>query len=739
MTAIENSDGFNIVGPNGFDESFTEVERIELTLQFTDGVTIPGNLLARPGNTEIGEIPADAVISNGLISNRIIVTSDGDDIYNAQSGAEAGENPILVLGAGDDQYNGDEFAIETVEFIATREQLDIRRDADGVITVRDLDPGFFIDSGTNVLRNVDFLQLLDLDSSDPGSSTTMIRTIAIDDIDFDEDLLNPDGELNPGGENVAPVFNQVTRELGDPENTQNASFTLEARDNNGDALTYTIVGGPDRQSFLVDPGTGVVTVNGGFAFDFENPQSADGDNVYEFTAAAIDPDGLFAFQDVRYTVSDVDETVTPPLVAVDDNGNDFVDGPLLEFPPVTFSESELLANDQTGSGAQIIGTINARNGDASFNPQTREITFRPDPDHVGPADFVYLIRDEGGQRSQATVTLDYSATPEVPAPVGTVHDLGALFEASGSNDLLVNLRLEGYEIVPGERIDSEGFQLSGVQAHSRDNAVGADGIVLQFFSTQVSRFAIVTIADVFVEDLPAGVLDSVDPNAVGNLFLNGADPFLSNSQPQSAQAQAAEPLSLAPVIEHQTASFDASTLDGDTVHEQFGISETIDGTWGEDIFIVDGKSTDVAEYRTSADGRGIEIVYTGDSGEVDTLIHYNQIRFNDGVTVYLSEDGTSVAEGATGPVPQTAPDASAGIIVNEEFGVSETHEGTDGHDVFIVDGKVSDVAEYRATADGEGVEIIYTGDSGEVDTLAGFEEIRFDDETLFIADLPLAG
>ena len=372
----------------------------------------------------------------------------------------------------------------------------------------------------------------------------------------------------PNPDNTAPVFNPIPDVLEISENAPNATVLLNARDDDGDVLTYSL-SGTDAQFFNVDQQTGEVRSTNPNGFDFEAPTDANGDNFYDFIVTASDGTDVTS-EEVRIEILDVDETVTNPLVAVGDNGNNFVENPLLEFPPVTFTEAQLLANDQTGNGAEIIGTINARNGDALFDPQTREITFTPIRDHVGPADFVYLIRDQGGQRSQATVTLDYSATPVIPEQTGTVHDLGALFAASGSNDLFVNLRLEGYEIVPGERIDFDGFQFRSIQQTSEANTQGADGIILQFFSPQNSQFINLTIADVFIEDVPAEALATNNSITISNVFLFGADPFLNDLGPQSAQAQAAEPLSREAEIEHQEASFDIRTgLEEQQLDDQF--------------------------------------------------------------------------------------------------------------------------------------------------------------------------
>ena len=109
----------------------------------------------------------------------------------------------------------------------------------------------------------------------------------------------------------------------------------------GDGLSYQIVqqGGADGHLFSIDENTGELYFGGlfnndgamfhdGVVPDFENPQDADGDNVYEVTVAVTDynsPD-VITYQNIRVTVADVDpeENAAPTAVALV-NANTFID------------------------------------------------------------------------------------------------------------------------------------------------------------------------------------------------------------------------------------------------------------------------------------------------------------------------------------------------------------------------------------------------------------------------------
>ena len=88
------------------------------------------------------------------------------------------------------------------------------------------------------------------------------------------------------------AWTSATPSVGDPTGT--VTWTRE---------------GPDKTAFSVNASTGVLSLE---ARDFEIPDDADGDNVYEVRLRATDADGNSGTVAVAVTVTDVAETPTPP-------------------------------------------------------------------------------------------------------------------------------------------------------------------------------------------------------------------------------------------------------------------------------------------------------------------------------------------------------------------------------------------------------------------------------------------
>lgn len=69
------------------------------------------------------------------------------------------------------------------------------------------------------------------------------------------------------------------------------------------AISYAIAGGADATKFKIDSVSGELTFKK--APDYEKPQDANKDNVYEVTVKATADDGAATTQDIRVTVTDV--------------------------------------------------------------------------------------------------------------------------------------------------------------------------------------------------------------------------------------------------------------------------------------------------------------------------------------------------------------------------------------------------------------------------------------------------
>ncbi|MFC3615723.1 ExeM/NucH family extracellular endonuclease [Lutimaribacter marinistellae] len=118
-----------------------------------------------------------------------------------------------------------------------------------------------------------------------------------------------------GGTDIATLTITIQGENDDPrlliepaiavdENTTAVASGALATDVDSSSLSFSL-SGTDAQSFTIDAATGTLAF--ATAPDFEAPQDADGDNVYDVTVTVEDGDGGADSTDVAITVSDVPE------------------------------------------------------------------------------------------------------------------------------------------------------------------------------------------------------------------------------------------------------------------------------------------------------------------------------------------------------------------------------------------------------------------------------------------------
>ena len=110
-----------------------------------------------------------------------------------------------------------------------------------------------------------------------------------------------------GSNNNAPVFIS-SGSVSVPENTSNSFYTAEASDDDGDALTYSISGGIDKDLF-------VISASGALRFsdapDYEIPQDDSSDNDYTLELSANDGEGGHTNLPLTVSVSDVSAPSAP--------------------------------------------------------------------------------------------------------------------------------------------------------------------------------------------------------------------------------------------------------------------------------------------------------------------------------------------------------------------------------------------------------------------------------------------
>lgn len=108
-------------------------------------------------------------------------------------------------------------------------------------------------------------------------------------------------------QNTAPVFTNVPSNgiFCVDENTK-LVIDLNAKDADGDAVSFSLAGGEDAALFEIDPETGVLTFKS--APDYENPGDSNGDNLYKVIVAVSDGKGGVTHTELKVSVKDVDET-----------------------------------------------------------------------------------------------------------------------------------------------------------------------------------------------------------------------------------------------------------------------------------------------------------------------------------------------------------------------------------------------------------------------------------------------
>lgn len=173
---------------------------------------------------------------------------------------------------------------------------------------------------------------------------------------------------------------------------------------------------------------------------------AAGNGVYAYGSTSIFPTSNFNAS--NYWVDVVYSKSSQPPVANNDSG--FV---VSENGSTTIAASALLANDTDPNGLplSITGVSNPSSGTASYDPNTKSVTFVPNAGYTGTASFIYSVTDTAGQTASASASLlvtDPSSSslfnPTTAPSIVTVNDptpveLGVKFQSS-SNGFITGLR-----------------------------------------------------------------------------------------------------------------------------------------------------------------------------------------------------------------------------------------------------------------------------------------------------------
>jgi uncharacterized protein (TIGR02145 family) len=287
-------------------------------------------------------------------------------------------------------------------------------------------------------------------------------------------------------------------------------------------LTYTL-GGADAANFTITSTTGVIAM---VARDFEAPADANTDNAYAVTIIVTDADDNTANVTQTVTVTDVTETVTFTIGAIDDAS-------------VT-ENTEFTGSTPVISGASPIGTLTYTLGgddaaDFTINSTTGVIAMVA-RDFEGPADantdnvYAVTIIATDADDNAANVTQTVTVTNVLEGSVGISAQSRSIAENSANNTNVGEV-LEttgsptGFKINSGNTNDA--FAISSVGQVTVANSVELNFETTISYTLAVeitkddttSQNAVITITVTNVNEGSVGISDQmleIDENSANN-------------------------------------------------------------------------------------------------------------------------------------------------------------------------------------------------------------------------------
>ena len=210
--------------------------------------------------------------------------------------------------------------------------------------------------------------------------------------------------VSVGNDNEAPSFTSSANQSA-LENVT-AAGSVVASDPEGDALTYTIVGGADAAKFAIDAQTGALSFIA--ALNYETPGDADGNNAYEVTVRASDG-SLTTIQAVTVSVGNVNEApiiTSQTVFSVNEN---------------TSAVTTLASIDPEGTARTY--SIGGGTDAAKFtiNAATGALSFVAAPNYEAPTDSngdnvyqVVVVASDGSLTDSQTISVTVGNVNEAP-------------------------------------------------------------------------------------------------------------------------------------------------------------------------------------------------------------------------------------------------------------------------------------------------------------------------------------
>ena len=256
--------------------------------------------------------------------------------------------------------------------------------------------------------------------------------------------------------NDYPVFSPSQITLSVNENDTSVIHNFQASDQDNDPLTYVI--SPydhDAQYLSVDTTSGAMSFIS--AADYEQPLDSNQDNQYYFYVSAYDSSGVFDNQDVYLNVVNVNEAPafasTSVSLSVAENDSSFTHVVEAAIDP---DADEILSYQLGGTDQSAF----------NFDPDTRELSFKANPDYELPADH------DGDNLYQIDITAtdsDYSTTQAITISVSNSNDELPQFTSASSQSIEFTTIVVGTTIYTVTTSDADSgdqatYTLSGADA-----------------------------------------------------------------------------------------------------------------------------------------------------------------------------------------------------------------------------------------------------------------------------------
>ena len=485
--------------------------------------------------------------------------------------------------------------------------------------------------------------------------------------------------------NDAPVFSSPATATA-AEN-QRLAYTATATDAENDPLSYSL-SGTDAALFTIDPATGAVSFIE--APDFENPDDAGGDNVYDITVTASDSTDDTS-QAVAITVTDIDEVGNAPMftsaASVGVAENQRVDS-------VVYTAS---ATDADGDPLiySLSGTDAAR---FTIDPAAGTVRFTASPDFENPG-------DAGGDNVYNIVVTasDGTNNPEqsVAITVTNENDNTPSFTSAATADVAEN-QTEAYTAIATDADgDTLTYSLSGTDEFLF-SINPTTGVVIFEIQPDFEAPGDDDGDNVYDITVTASDGDNSMEQAVAITVTNANDNSPSFSSPESAS-----------VAENQTSAYTAVATDADGTTPTYGLSG-IDAA----LFTID-PNTGVVSFNNAPDFEApgddgndnvynINVTATDGARDSTRAVTIMVTNVNDNDPIFSSRATADAAENQSLAYTTEATDADGDVL-------SYSLSGTDAA-LFTIDANTGEVRfneapdfEAPGSADGDNVyDIIVT-------------------------------